>query len=160
MRYDRMIGATALCALLAGCLPEIRAEAGQTETGGSMSTPTGRGTDAPLRSEEIPEPRLQGPASDRLIFDQAVAQDSNAALILFLARNPASPQAPEARRLLAQRRSPDAPGTALAVAGSDADVVAAFDAARLSGDPAAWTAFLSRHGSHPLAAEARLLAGG
>jgi hypothetical protein len=88
---------------------------------------------------------------------QAVAADTNAALILYLARYPGEPWTQEARRLLALRRLPDPEGVAEATAGPDARIVRQFDAARLSGSQAAWEAFLARHGTHPLAAEARVL---
>jgi hypothetical protein len=107
--------------------------------------------------EPIPPALLDQAESDRLAFEQAVAGGSNASLIMFLARNPDSPHAEAARARLAARRSPDAPAAVRTVGGADADIISAFDAARLSGDPAAWRAFLAAHGGHPLAAEARRL---
>jgi hypothetical protein len=100
---------------------------------------------------------LDAAESDRLAYEQAVAADSNAGLIMFLARNPDSPHADAVRHRLAARRTPDPPAVIRALAGADADVVAEFDAARLAGDPAALRAFIARHGSHPLGAEARRL---
>lgn len=102
----------------------------------------------------IMPPQLVTPEmSDRLAFDQAVAAGTSAGLIMFLARNPDTAQAPEARRLLDLRRIPDSPAVIAAAAGGDAGVVAAFDAARLAGTRAAWDMFLARHGGHPLAAQ-------
>ncbi|NAZ38175.1 hypothetical protein [Rubellimicrobium sp. CFH 75288] len=112
-----------------------------------------------------PDPRIMAPSlvspaeSERLAWEQAEAAGSSAALIQFLARNPDSPFAEEARARLAARRSPDPPGTAERVAGTDADVVEAFDRARLAG-PDALRGFLAQHGTHPLAEEARRLLDG
>lgn len=112
-----------------------------------------------VRSDATVPPALLTPEeSDRLAFEQAVSAGTNSALILFLARETQNPWIEEARRLLALRRTPDAAGAA-AIAGPDAEVIRTFDAARLSGGPAAWDAFLSQHGTHPLAAEARRLRG-
>jgi hypothetical protein len=97
--------------------------------------------------------RLPGPG-DLTPLEQALAQDASAALIMLLARTPDSPEAPAARAALAARHSPDPAAVTQALAGADAGVVADFDAARLAGTQAAWQAFLSRHGSHPLAVEA------
>jgi hypothetical protein len=114
----------------------------------------------PAGGNPADDPMIAAPAlvtpemSDRLAFEQAVAAGTSAGLIMFLARNPDSPRAPEIRRLLGLRGSPDSAAATAAAAGADADVVAAFDAARLAGTRAAWDAFLARHGSHPLAAQA------
>ncbi len=105
------------------------------------------------RSEELPPP-LPDSVLDRNAWDQAVAGNSNAALIFFLARNPDSPYASAARQMLASRRAPDPPGTARAVAGPDAGIIEAFDAARLSGDSGALDGFIASYGNYPLAAEA------
>ena len=119
----------------------------------SNSFPAG----AVIMSDATVPPALLTPEeSDRLAFAQAVSAGTNAALILFLAREPQNPWIEEARRFLALRRAPDPP-TAAAIAGPDAEVVEAFDEARLANEPAAWDAFLSRHGTHPLAAEAQRL---
>ena len=91
--------------------------------------------------------------SDQGAFDQAVAADSSAALIMFLARNPDTVQAPEARQLLAARKTPDSRMVTQSVAGGDADVVGAFDAARLAGTAEGWDAFMALHGGHPLSAQ-------
>ncbi|NUB46523.1 hypothetical protein GEU84_019190 [Fertoebacter nigrum] len=148
-------GLLALCLLLPGCLPETHSTAQERRDMAAGMTDEGRA----VRSDELPAPRLTGAASERLIYDQARGQNSNAALIMFLARNPASPHAPDARLHLTLRTTPDAPGIAQAVAGADADVVSAFDAARLAAGSGPLRAFLDRHAGHPLAAEAaRLLA--
>ena len=91
--------------------------------------------------------------SDQLAYKQAVAAGNSAALIMFLARNPDAPQAGEVRQLLAARRTPDSLAVSEAMAGGDAEVVRAFDAARLAGTRASWDAFLKRHGGHPLSAQ-------
>ena len=90
-------------------------------------------------------------AGDQGLVAQALADGSNSALIMILARNPGTPEADAALGLLAGRTDPDPAAIALAVAGADADVVTAFDAARLAGSAAAWREFLAAHGSHPLA---------
>lgn len=86
-------------------------------------------------------------------FAGAEAQGSNAALILFVIRHPEAPEAATARAALAARRSPDPQPDP----GPDGAIIAAFDAARLSGDPGALAAFAARYPGHPLAAEAMLL---
>lgn len=91
--------------------------------------------------------------SDQLAFEQAVAAGSSAALIMFLARNPEAKQTTEARQLLAARRTPDSSQATEAVAYTDADVVRAFDAARLAGTREGWDAFMKLHGGHPLSAQ-------
>lgn len=106
------------------------------------------------RSDPLPPP-LASKGSDRLALDQAESAGNSAALIMFLARYGGSPLTAEARARLRQRTAPDPADVVAAVAGTDANVVAAFDAARLKG-PAALEAFIAAHGSHPLAAEARL----
>lgn len=106
-----------------------------------------------IRSEPLPPPAPAG-AAERAEADAALAQGSNAALILFLARNPDDRNAPRIRQALAARRSPDAPGTARALAGGEGDILAEFDEVRLNGTAAAWQAFIARHPDHPLAAEA------
>lgn len=83
-------------------------------------------------------------------FADAEAAGSNAALILFILRYPDEPQAATARAALAARRSPDPRPDP----GPDGAMIAAFDAARLSGDPAALKAFAAAYPNTPLAAEA------
>ena len=128
--------------------------------GAAMADPSAAGPSpggAVIMPEATVPPALLTPEeSDRLAFEQAVAAGTNAALILFLAREAQNPWIEEARQLLALRQTPDAAGAA-AIAGPNAQVIEAFDAARLADDPAAWDAFLSRHGTHPLAAEAQRL---
>lgn len=94
-------------------------------------------------------------AGDQGLVAQALADGSNAALIMILARNPGTPEADAALALLAGRTSADPAAMTQAVAGADAGVVAAFDSARLAGSAAFWQDFLAAHGSHPLAAHAR-----
>ena len=62
-------------------------------------------------------------------FELALASDSNAALIAFIARHPDEALTNEARRRLDARRLPDN----VAGTGPDAEIEAAFDAARLDG---------------------------
>ena len=114
---------------------------------GPYDLPTGPG----------PPPRYSDEQLSRMAYDRAVEDGSNAALEMFLARNPGSPYASQARKLLSSRHAADDPVTIRRVAGSDADVVAAFDRARLSGDPEQLQAFIARHGSHPLGEEAKRL---
>lgn len=82
-------------------------------------------------------------------LDKALADGSNGALIMFIARNPEEPQAERAREALAARSRPDASPWP----GPDGNIVAAFDRARLGG-PAALAAFAAATPNHPLAAEA------
>ena len=80
---------------------------------------------------------------------QALADGSNAALILFIARYPDEPLTATARAALQARPDPDprpAPGP-------DGAIIDAFDRARLAG-PAALAAFARTHAGHPLGAEA------
>jgi hypothetical protein len=98
----------------------------------------------------LPPPRDPQAA---LIEEFAASLDagSNAALIGFIARHPATALAVRARETLAGRPLPDpAPGR-----GPDARIHAAFDAARIEGTPEAMAAFAERYDGHPLAAEAR-----
>lgn len=107
----------------------------------------------PVRAQEPPgaRPPPDDGAVRRDLLGRAIADGSNGALILFLARYPADPDAETVRGLLATRRQPDpAP-----LRGPDGAIVAAFDRARLDG-PAALGAFAARYPTHPLAAEARL----
>lgn len=83
-------------------------------------------------------------------FAGARAAGSNAALILFIARNPDTAEAGTARHLLAARRTIDP----LPYPGPDGAVLEAFDRARLAG-PAALAAFAEIHrDGHPLGTEA------
>lgn len=144
-----VVAATSV-ALLVGTFDE-GADLHRTDSG------TGPARDLPnTRNEPLPLPLDPAGAVPRALA-QAVAADSNAALILFLARFAGEPEANEARHLLALRRAPDPQGSAEATAGPDAEVVRQFDVARLSGERTDWEAFLAQHGNHPLAGEARLL---
>src|SRR5687768_13728006 len=85
------------------------------------SAPGGHGMD----QHDLAAPALVSPnESDRLAFEQAVAAGTNAALIMFLARERENPWIDEVRQRLAGRRSPDLPGAAAAF-GPDAKVVEA-----------------------------------
>ena len=107
-----------------------------------------------MRSPELPPPEKNPLGYKRIELDQAVRTNTNAALILFLMRNPDGPEAAEARSLLDQRRTPDPAGAAR---GPDADIITAFDTARLQGDDAALQAFIQRYGATPLVPEAQRL---
>ncbi|MTE01079.1 hypothetical protein GIY56_12310 [Paracoccus sp. YIM 132242] len=133
--------------LTAGCL----GEAGPS--GAAPDDPGGGPADMPIRSDPLPPPAPKG-APEAAEAAAALAAGNSAALILFLARHPADPAAPRVRAALAGRREPVTPADAMAVAGGEAAVIGAFDAARLSGTPAAWADFTAHYGSHPLAAEA------
>lgn len=100
-------------------------------------------------SDPLPPPP-DNVAGMRASYEQAVAADTGAALILFIARNPDHPLADAARRDLAARPTADrvSPG------GPDGDIILQFDAARLGGR-AALDGFAARHPGHPLAVEAR-----
>jgi hypothetical protein len=91
--------------------------------------------------------------SDQIAFEQAIAAGNSAALIMFLARNPDTQQAPEVRQILSARDTPDSLAVTEAVAGGDAVVVSAFDAARLAGTRDGWDNFMRRHGGHALSAQ-------
>ncbi len=95
-----------------------------------------------------PGSRVRSPA-----LDQALSANSNAALIMFLLKRPGDPFLKDARTHLKARLIPDNPAALHAAAGAQADVVAAFDAARLTGTDAAWTGFLARYKASPLADE-------
>ncbi|MBP7000589.1 hypothetical protein [Amaricoccus sp.] len=97
-------------------------------------------------AESAPPPPPGAALAEELALAEAAG--TSAALILFVARHP--DEADAARARLAARHAPD-PAPA---AGPDADMIAAFDAARRSGDPAALAAFAARYPGHPLAAEA------
>ena len=124
----------------------------QVDQDRTPGTPDGRvpGTGV----EPMLPPRAAGPGDVGLVA-QALADGSNAALIMILARHPGTPEAGVALAALAGRGGPDPAAVTRAVAGADAGVVAAFDAARLNGTAAAWQGFLAAHGSHPLATSAR-----
>lgn len=135
---------------LDGCGPVAQAQEKMTKI------PEHLYSSPPLRSEEIPPP---APVSgqDRRQLDQAVAAGSSAALVMFLSRFPDSSLVPEARADLKSRVKPDPEGVTRQVAESDAEVVMAFDRARLSGDSAQVSAFIAQYAPHPLTIEARHL---
>lgn len=160
MRHIGWTGAAVLATVFSGCVPEPFAAAETrhpVQQRPELPAGTFRGGPGAMTGDpRVPNVPLHSDRElDRLGFEAAVAQGSNAALIMFLARNPQSTHAAEARRLLAQRRNPDTPATIRAAAGADADIVAQFDSARLSGDPAKIRVFILRHADHPLATEAQ-----
>lgn len=128
--------------LTAGCM---------SAAGPSGATPEGP-RNMPIRSDPLPPPAPRG-APEAEEAAAAMAAGSSTALILFLARHPDDPASPGVRAALATRRAPDPPAAA-AMAGGEAEVVSAFDAARLAGTAAAWSDFVARYPTHPLAAEA------
>lgn len=142
--------------LLQGCVGVSMSSASDKKATDQPEPPPAQGP-YDLPTGPGPPPRYSDDQLSRMAYDRAVEDDSNAALEMFLARNPESPYADQARQLLSSRRSADSPATIRRVAGADADVVAAFDRARLSGDPGQMQAFIARHGSHPLAREAERL---
>lgn len=96
-------------------------------------------------------PPARDPAAGmRAALERALAEGTNGALVLFIARYPDEPLAEEARTALEARGQPDA----APFPGPDGEIVAAFDRARLAG-PAALAAFARAYAGHPLAAEAR-----
>ena len=107
-----------------------------------------------VASESGERPITPPPPDYAEVLDQelrrAVAEDSNAALIGFIARHPNEALTEDVRRQLKARPTPDAGPRG----GPDADIFMAFDLARLSRDPQAMAAFASRYAAHPLAAEA------
>lgn len=105
-----------------------------------------------IRSEPLPPPAPEGvPEAEEAAA--ALAANSSAALIQFLARHPTDPATPRVRAALAARTAPDEPSRA-AAAGGEAEIIAAFDAARRAGTADAWSAFAARYEGHPLVAEA------
>lgn len=97
---------------------------------------------------DVPPPR-DGAIAMQEEFDAARTGDSNAGLILFIARFPDAPLADQARRALAARPKADpAPAP-----GPDGAIILEFDRARLAG-PAALAAFATANEGHPLAIEA------
>ncbi len=79
-----------------------------------------------------------------------MADGSNGSLIEFIARNPDEAVTDTARQALAGSHSPDA----MPWPGPDGEIIAAFDAARLTGDPSAMRRFAETHSAHPLSREA------
>ena len=95
-----------------------------------------------------PDQRQRSPA-----FDRAQVARSTTALIMFLIHNRDDPALASVRDVLAHRSQPDSPAVLAATAGAEADVVGAFDAARLAGTASARQAFLARYPDHILARE-------
>lgn len=103
----------------------------------------------PRRAESLPPP-VDPAVAMRLSLAQAVADGSTAALLLFIARNPDTVEAGEARHLARARTHLDP----LPYPGPDGAILEAFDRARLAGADAL-AAFAARYrDSHPLGAEA------
>jgi hypothetical protein len=96
---------------------------------------------------EVP-PRLNPGVALARELAQALAEDSNAALVNFIARHPDEIMSDEARARLAAR-----PSQPSGWSGPDAAIYGAFDAARLAGLEAL-AGFAQRNSGHPLAAEA------
>lgn len=144
-----MLRLPALFAIIAatGCNAAAQVPPGGGAEGGG---PEGGGLG--IRSEPLPPPAPRG-APEAHEAAAALADGSSTALIQFLARHPDDPAAPRVRAALAARTAPDQPGR-IAAAGGEAEIVAAFDAARRAGTAAAWDAFTRRFGDHPLVAEA------
>ena len=123
--------------------------------GAAAQAPSGGSPDrAPLViwSYPLPPPAPQG-APEAEEAAAALADGSSTALIEFLARHPGDPNAVRVRAALSAHGKADAPAR-IAAAGGDAQIVAAFDAARRAGTDQAWDAFVARYGDHPLTAEA------
>lgn len=133
--------------LTAGCLAE------PDPSGAEPGDPVGRPGPLPIRSDPLPPPAPRG-GPEAQEAAAALAAGDNASLILFLARYPGDPAAARVRAALAGRQTPVSPAAAAAVAGGEGAVIAAFDAARLSGTDRAWAEFTTRYATHPLAAEA------
>lgn len=133
--------------LTTGCL------AAPERSGAAPDDPGGGPGGMPIRSDPLPPPAPPGSPEAREAAAALAAGDS-ASLILFLARHPDDPAAPRVRAALAGRRTPVTAAAATAVAGGEGAVIAAFDAARLSGTDRAWADFTARFPTHPLAAEA------
>ena len=146
LKLEQGIKLTALCSLIAACVPVSGSDAAPLQASISEQT------DSMTRAENPPQaPPGQRPRSPA--FDQAQAARNSAALIMFLIHHRDDPALASVREVLAHRRQPDSRATLLATAGPEAEVVAAFDAARLAGTAAAWQDFLARYPGHVLASE-------
>ena len=144
-----LIGLTLLCLAIAACVPAAGLDAAPV-----AATPTEQdlGPD-PGKSAPLAAP---GQRERSRAFDQALIADSSAALIMFLIHHRDDPALASVREVLAHRSQPDSPAVLAATAGAEADVVGAFDAARLSGSASARQAFLARYPDHILARELAL----
>lgn len=144
---EQAVRLTALCSLIAACVPAADSAAAPLPI-----PPPPAQTDNMAAAENSPgTPPGQRPRSPA--FDQAQAARNSTALILFLIHHRDDPALASVREVLAHRRQPDSRATLLATAGPEAEVVAAFDAARLAGTAAAWQDFLARYPDHILASE-------
>ncbi|MEO5614737.1 MAG: hypothetical protein ABIR04_07415 [Cypionkella sp.] len=153
MDVGGLIGLTLLCLAIAACVPASGLDAspvGTTPAEQDLS-PDPR----PLPPRPLP-PSPLAPSGQRErspAFDQALAARSSAALIMFLIHHRDDPALASVRDVLAHRKRPDSPAVLAATAGAEADVVGAFDAARLAGTASARQAFLARYPDHILAHE-------
>ncbi len=142
-RSARLLRLSGICALLSACLPTQSTQASPTAQPDSAANPP--------TSQPPGQPPGQRPRS--AAFDQALIADSNAALIMFLIHHHDDPALASVREVLAHRTKPDSPAVRAATAGAEAEVVGAFDAARLAGTASAWQGFLARYPGHILASE-------
>lgn len=141
-----LIGLTLLCMAMAACMPTSGISAAPVVvTTAEQDLSPDPGKSPPLAP---PGQRERSPA-----FDQAQAARSSAALIMFLIHHRDDPALASVREVLAHRSQPDSPAVLAATAGAEAEVVGAFDAARLSGSASARQAFLARYPGHILASE-------
>ena len=148
MDVGGLIGLTLLCLAIAACVPAAGIQAAP------VATPT---TEQNLK----PDPRKTlplappGQRARSAAFDQALIADSNAALIMFLIHHREDPALASVREVLAHRSQADSPAVLASTAGPEAEVVGAFDAARLTGTGtvAARQAFLARYPDHVLVGE-------
>ncbi len=151
-----LIGLTLLCMAITACVPAsgIYAAPVVATTTEQDISPDPR-TPPPLAPPLLTPPLLTPPGQRERspAFDQAQAARSSAALIMFLIHHRDDPALASVRDVLAHRRQPDSPAVLAATAGAEADVVGAFDAARLAGTASARQAFLARYPDHILARE-------
>jgi hypothetical protein len=153
---EHVAGVALLCMLTvltacAAALPygaQAGAQVSNTEPSGPAPTRHVVAVDQPLAPEGPVVSRERSP-----VLDTALFANSNAAIIVFLLKNPGDRFSEMARINLRARSIPDSAEALQAAAGGDADLVAAFDAARLTNSDAAWSDFLTRYGDTPLAAE-------
>lgn len=143
-KLKQMVKLMALCSLMAACVPTSGSDAAPL----APAAPAQTGRMIPADPPAPPGQRARSPA-----FDQAQAARNSSALILFLIHHREDPALASVRDVLAHRRLPDSRATVLATAGPEAEVVAAFDAARLAGTAAARQDFLARYPDHVLASE-------
>ncbi len=155
MYLARLIAPSLVSAVLAACVPATGGYAtpllppisGPGSEAAEMTAPSEKPTSGPPTLGP-PGSRPRSPA-----FDQAQAARNSTALILFLIHHRDDPALASVRDVLANRRQPDSRATLLATAGPEAEVVGAFDTARLASTAAAWQGFLARYPGHILASE-------